>query len=161
MQLTRNFTHQLRFNRRNRIASIAIKMFNLFWDLILDRNPEYCFLCGKFISPSERQLQNIKKPYKNGDLCHESCWKLFVKMEHTTTRLSDHSELICHIDKGKNKTGKVCRLRVQNTNQEVYDHLMHHNVETDDELQFPFEYYRSMYFLKPDGKPFPKARGYP
>ncbi len=160
MQLTRNFTHQMRFNRRNRIATLAMKMFNLFWDLILDRSPKYCFLCGKFITPSQRNLDNIKQPYKKSELCHESCWKLFVKMDHVTKRISEESELICLVDKGSKKIGKVCRQRVQNNQNEVYSHIVHHEVEVT-ELQFPFEYYRWIYFLKPDGRKFTKPKGYP
>ncbi len=157
-EVARNFTHLLRFNKRNRIANLAIKMFKLFWELILDRNPEYCFLCGRFIIPSERSEDNIKQPYKNSELCHASCWKLFVKMDHVTKRLSDDSELICLVDAGSQKIGKVCRQRVQNKWNEVYAHIVHHEVEVT-ELQFPFEYYRAMYFLKPDGRKFKTPRG--
>ena len=158
MILKPNYTHLLRFNKRNRIAKLAEKMFHLFWDLILDRKPEYCFLCGKFIMPSERSQDNIKQPYKNSELCHDSCWKLFVKMDHVTKRISEHSELICVVDKGFSKVGKVCRLRVVNTSDEIHDHLESHNVDISE--PFGFDYYRSMYFLKPDGKKFSKPRGY-
>ena len=151
MILKPNYTHLLRFNKRNRIAKLAEKMFHLFWDLILDRNPKYCFLCGKFITPSERSQENIKQPYKNSELCHDSCWKLFVKMDHVTKRISDDSELICLVDKGENKVGKVCRQRVQNKWNEVYAHIVHHEVKVT-ELQFPFEYYISLLQLKNEQK---------
>ena len=58
-------THQVRFNKRMKLARLAEKMFNVFWQIILDKNPTFCFLCGKYIPPFERLEWWIKKPYKN------------------------------------------------------------------------------------------------
>jgi len=117
-------THAVRLGKRMKLARLAEKMFKIFWDVILDRHPTFCFLCGRYIAPFERLEHWIKKPYKKGDACHDSCWKLFMKMEHTTERLSEDSELICYMDVGYVVEAKVCRTRVKNTPSAIMKHLI-------------------------------------
>ncbi len=117
-------THTIRLTRRMKLASFAEKMFKIFWEVILDRNPTFCFLCGKYLAPFQRMESDIKKPYKSGDLCHDSCWKLFMKIEHTTQRLNEESELICHLDIGWGVQPSLCRSRVKNNANGIMKHLI-------------------------------------
>lgn len=117
-------THTVRLGKRMKLARLAERMFRIFWDVILDRNPTFCFLCGKYIAPFERFEHWIKKPYKTGDACHDSCWKLFMKMEHTVQRINEESELICHMDLGYVVEPNVCRTRVMNNAGATMKHLI-------------------------------------
>ncbi len=118
-----------------KLARLAEKFFNIFWQVILDRNPTFCFLCGKYIPPFERVADFVKKPYKNGDNCHQSCWKETMEIEDITKRINELSRLICHLDLGWGVHPKVCRMRVKNSPKTIADHLIvHHNWKSVPEL---------------------------
>ena len=120
-------THQVRLNKRMKLARLAEKFFNIFWQVVLDRNPTFCFLCGKYIPPFERVADFIKKPYKNGDNCHQSCWKETMEIEDITKRMNDFSRLICHMDLGWGVQPNVCRTRVRNNPESIMIHLIDHH----------------------------------
>lgn len=101
--------------------------FELFWQIILDTDPTFCFLCGKYIAPYLRTQSVIKKPYKKGDVCHESCWKEMMEMEDITKRVNEFSRLICHMDLGWGVNSKVCRMRVRNNAESIMIHLIDHH----------------------------------
>lgn len=136
--------------------------WNSFWDFVNDFRPKHCFICGKYLLVKTRSTTGVIQPYKKSDLCHTYCWQKEMKPEYITqTRLTPDSQLICHVETGKHLvSGDVCRKRIANKSGEVYAHILTHNVEVT-ELQFPFDYYRFLYFLKPNAKPFSKPRGYP
>ena len=183
--------------------------FELFWQIILDTDPTFCFLCGKYIAPYLRTQSVIKKPYKKGDVCHESCWKEMMQMEDITKRVNEFSRLICHMDLGWGVDSKVCRMRVRNNAESIMIHLIDHHdwklipelkeKEFDDEMKIladskisdkgfskkrdsqykdlfqnykenPEKWfndnqliwldYRSIHFLKPNGKSFPEVKDY-
>jgi len=117
-------THVIRLNKRMKLARLAERMFNIFWAVILDVNPTFCFLCGKYLPPFERVTDFIKKPYKKSDSCHDSCWKELMRIEHTTQRVSEESELICHLDLGWSVQPLVCRTRVKNNPKAIMNHLI-------------------------------------
>jgi len=54
-------THTVRLTRRMKLARLAERMFSIFWQVILDRNPTFCFLCGRYIPPFERIADFVKK----------------------------------------------------------------------------------------------------
>ena len=183
-------THTVRLTRRMKLARLAEKMFNIFWQVILDRNPTFCFLCGKYIPPFERIAEFVKKPYKKSDSCHDSCWKELMKMEDITQRLNEESELICHLDVGWVVEPIVCRTRVKNNPNGIMKHLINHGWRKTPELvqndiqngkitkkqyavtikenpeqwfldnQLIWSVYRNIHFLKPNGKEFPKVRDF-
>lgn len=101
--------------------------FELFWEIILDIAPTFCFLCGKYIAPYLRNQSVIKKPYKKGDVCHESCWKEMMEMEDITKRMNEFSRLICYLDLGWGVDSKVCRMRVRNNAESIMIHLIDHH----------------------------------
>lgn len=117
-------THTIRLTRRMKLARLAEKMFSIFWQVILDRSPAFCFLCGRYIPPFERIADFVKKPYKKSDSCHDSCWKEFMKMEDITQRINEQSELICHLDLGWVVEPTVCRTRVKNNPDGIRKHLV-------------------------------------
>jgi len=128
-------THTIRLTRRMKLARLAERMFSIFWQVILDMNPTFCFLCGRYIPPFERIADFVKKPYKKSDSCHDSCWKEFMKIEHTTQRVNEQSELICHLDDGWSVVPLVCRTRVKNNAEAIMKHLVNsHNWKKTPEL---------------------------
>jgi len=101
------------------------KNWSDFWDLCLDFNPEYCFLCGRYVIPKMRaDTERIKRPYKKGDIVHDYCFTKFMTVERTVAKLTPDAELICHLDLGWAINGSVCRERVNNNPKAIAEHLI-------------------------------------
>ncbi len=134
------------------------KNWSDFWDLCLDTNPRYCFICGYYMIPKMRNDKDrIKMPYKRGDPVHSYCFTKESTVERMTGKLNPESELICFIEKGWSISGSVCRLRVKNTVEAIRNHLGEfHSKEFTHEGNL--EFLRAIYFLKPNGKSFQLRR---
>jgi hypothetical protein len=132
----------------------VFKSWGDFWDMCLDTNPQYCFLCGYYILPKMRNDKDrIKRPYKNGDVVHAYCFQKESTVERMTGKLNDKAELICHADKGWSMTGKVCRVRIKNDVEVLRHHLGEfHSAEFTHEGNL--EFLRAIYTLKPNGRKF-------
>ena len=92
------------------------KVWSDFMDMACDMDPQYCFLCGRYVLPKMRNdKERIKRPYKQGDVVHDYCFTKEMTVERTVAKLNDKAELICHADKGWSMIGKVCRARIKNT----------------------------------------------
>lgn len=151
-----DFTKKL-MNELEKLYRKVVRDWNDFWDLCEDSKELYCFVCGRYIIPKMRDdSSRIKHPYKNADPCHEYCWGKEMTVERSLGKINPDAELICHVDEVG--AGVVCRKRIKNTMPEVYAHVLEHGIEVT-ELNFPFESYRSRYFLRPNGKPFTNTRG--
>lgn len=130
------------------------KNWSDFWDMCCDLDPQYCFICGRYVLPKMRDdKERIKRPYKNGDVVHDYCFTKEMTVERTIAKLNDKAELICFADNGWSMTGKVCRLRVENTLEAIRNHLGEfHSKEFTHEGNL--EFLRAIYFLKPNGRQF-------
>ncbi len=132
----------------------VFKTWSDFWDMACDFNPQYCFICGRYVLPKMRNdKERIKRPYKNGDVVHDYCFTKEMTVERTVAKLNDKAELICHADKGWSMNGKVCRQRIKNNVDELRNHLGEfHSAEFTHEGNL--EFLRAIYTLKPNGRPF-------
>ncbi len=185
-----SLTHQKRLSKFRRSITEANKialLFQYFWNMIFDKNPLYCFSCGKYVPVHQRTSDFIKIPYKDRQI-HNYCWDA-LPSDDFVKRLNEESLLICHLDIGWGVHGSVCRLRVKNNPHSIMVHLVnHHGWESLPELvgreveekkytkkeyfdkikskpedwffdnQLIFQDFRNIHFLKPNGKSFPKVR---
>ena len=149
------------------ITKISSKL-SVFWDVIEDFHPECCFICGYYIRPGLKLEPVVKRPFKNGDICHVDCYNKNIKMEHVTQKLNPKSTLICHIAKPKQTNEIVCRDRVYNDPLSILKHFNHHSrIELQipnndsDSIKFFLKQFREDWtsfrnknFLKPTGEPF-------
>lgn len=149
------------------LAKISSR-WSVFWDVIEDVSPECCFICGYYIRPSQKIDPVVKRPFKNGDICHVDCYNKNIKMEHVTQKLNPKSTLICHIQRPSLTNQNVCRDRIYNDPLSILKHFNHHSIH---ELQIPnndsdsikfflkqfredWTQFRNKNFLKPTGEPF-------
>lgn len=185
-------THQKRLSRFRRSISEANKialLFQYFWNMIFDKNPLYCFSCGKYIPVHQRTAEFFKIPYKD-KVIHNDCWEA-LPSDNFVKRLNEDSLLICHLDLGWGVHGSVCRIRVKNNPTAIIKHLIiYHGWKQIPELvqndikngkilkkqyvvtikenpeqwfldnQLIWSDFRNIHFLKPNGKSFPKVRDY-
>ncbi len=113
----------------DRFYKKLFKNWGDFWDLCCDFNPEYCFICGRYVIPKMRgDKDRIKRPYKNCDIVHDYCFTKEMTVERTVAKLTPDAELICHLDLGWSIIGSVCRERVRNNPKAIAGHLImiHH-----------------------------------
>ena len=135
-----------------------------FWNLISDSYhltlPEYCFICGYYIPISQRE-NYAKRPFKNGDLVHESCWKNKMSIKEVYHKLTPDTMLICFLDRpfmfDKIQVKPLCRLRIKNDEEEIRKHIKQHN-ENLTYTHRDWKQIRADHFLKPNGKAFPRPR---
>lgn len=130
----------------------VFKNWSDFWDMVTDMEPQYCFLCGRFIIPKMRSdTTRIKTPYKNGDVVHGYCWNKEMTVERASGKLNDDAELICHAQ--TDGAGVVCRERIKNNVEALRHHLgeFHLNEFTH---EGNLEFLRAIYTLKPNGRFF-------
>ncbi len=187
-----NLTHQKRLSRFRRSISEANKialLFQYFWNMIFDKNPLYCFSCGKYFPVHQRTSEFMKTPYKDKPI-HNYCWDS-LPSDDFVKRLNEHSLLICSLDLGWGVHGSVCRIRVKNNANGIMKHLIESHdwkkipelVQNDIEQgkvtnkqylvtvkeipeqwfldhQLIWSVYRNIHFLKPNGKEFPKVRDF-
>jgi len=121
-------THQKRLSRFRRSITEGNKialLFQYFWNLIFDKNPLYCFSCGKYIPVHQRTMEFFKIPYKN-KVIHNDCWEA-LPSDDFVKRLNEDSLLICHLDLGWGVHGSVCRLRVKNNPHSIMVHMINHH----------------------------------
>lgn len=123
-----SLTHQKRLSRFKRSITEANKialLFQYFWNSLFDKNPLYCFSCGKYIPIHQRVPDIYQRPYKK-DPIHNTCWDA-LPSDDFVKRLNDESFLICHLDLGWGVHGSVCRLRVKNTPYSIMVHMINHH----------------------------------
>ena len=151
------------------ITKISTKL-SVFYDVIEDFKPECCFICGYYIRPSQKIEPSVKRPFKNGDICHVDCYNKNIKMEHITQKLNPKSTLICHISRPRQTNEIVCRDRVFNDPLSILKHFKSHSMtvlqipdKDPDITKFYFTQFREDWtqfrnknFLKPTGEPFKK-----
>lgn len=131
-----------------------IKGWGDFWDMCMDVNPQYCFLCGYYLIPKMRNdKERIKHPYKNGEPVHAYCWNKEMTVDRTVAKLNEKAELICFADNGWSMNGKVCRQRIKN-NVEVLRHHLGENHLAEFTHEGNLEFLRAIYTLKPNGRKF-------
>jgi len=134
-----SLTHQKRLSRFRRSITEANKialLFQYFWNIIFDKNPLYCFSCGKYVPVHQRTSDFIKIPYKDRQI-HNYCWDA-LPSDDFVKRLNEDSLLICHLDVGWGVIGSVCRLRVKNNPHSIMVHLVNHH-EWDKIPELPIE----------------------
>lgn len=123
-----SLTHQKRLSKFRRSITEANKialLFQYFWNMIFDKNPLYCFSCGKYVPVHQRTSEFIKIPYKDRQI-HNYCWDA-LPSDDFVKRLNEDSLLICHLDLGWGVHGSVCRLRVKNNPHSIMVHLVNHH----------------------------------
>jgi len=184
-----SLTHQKRLSRFRRSIIEANKialMFQYFWNMIFDKNPLYCFSCGKYIPIHQRTTEFFKIPYKN-KVIHNDCWEA-LPSDDFVKRLNEDSLLVCYVDLGSGVHGSVCRIRVKNNANGIMKHLIEfHLWKKTPELvqndiatgkitkkqyavtikensgqwfldnQLIWSDFRNNHFLKPNGKSFKKV----
>ena len=186
-----SLTHQKRLSRFRRSINEANKialLFQYFWNIIFDKNPIYCFSCGKYLPVHQRTAEFFKIPYKN-KVIHNYCWDA-LPSDDFVKRLNEDSLLICSLDLGWGVNGSVCRDRIKNNPDAIMKHLISHGWKKTPELvqndiengkitkkqyaitikenpeqwfldnQLIWSVYRNIHFLKPNGKNFPKVSEY-
>lgn len=160
--------------KQDAIARKTADQFFLFWDVVLDDNPQYCFVCGYYIRPSLRSgdPSYVQKRYKNGDYCHTQCFYKNITVDDAEKKLNPESLLICHLDLGLNmESNPVCRQRVLNTPKDILIHYLRHrnilepnwthmenhgSIEEHWQNNYGIDWkdFRNLHFLKPTGQPF-------
>lgn len=148
-------THQKRLSRFRRSITEGNKialLFQYFWNLIFDRNPLYCFSCGKYIPVHQRTIEFFKVPYKS-KVIHNDCWEA-LPSDDFVKRLNEDSLLICNLDLGWGVGGSVCRSRVKNNPHSIMVHMVnHHGWNKIPEL--PFEHVKKE-IMSTDKETLPK-----
>ena len=102
--------------------------------MIFDKNPLYCFSCGKYLPIHQRTPEFFKIPYKD-KVIHNYCWDA-LPSDDFVKRLNEDSLLICYLDLGWGVHGSVCRIRIKNNACSIMVHLInHHGWKTIPELR--------------------------
>lgn len=156
--------------RQNQYLKLEEKRFNhfvFFWQYILDKRPNFCLLCGKYISIG---ILLLVKKMKGENYIHNVCARQFITYNMVNERLNEESLLICDYEPIQivpryNPSPllmfgtKVCRAKIKNTEADLLAHLVKtHNFVMEDFKDF--KKLRFTYFLRPTGIPFPKVRDY-
>jgi len=158
-------THNTRLKKR----WIDPNVFRYFWELIYDKNPEYCTICGFYIPISLRTPEYSERPAKDTDLVHIDCFNRHVKYNDIFKRVTDETHLICSFDSISSEINgesydymtnfrqKICRTKVLNNQDELINHLKkEHNFNTLTTKNWQFIRYN--FFLKPNCKSFPTPK---
>ena len=127
------FTHDTRLRARLIKAKKGLNGFLAFLILIADKNPRYCFLCGRYLHPSWFEKDFVFQPFGNrGDWVERGCYNTGITYAIANQKLSEESLLICHYQVYTNYHPEgLCREKIKNQQGNLIKHLMMtHNVPT-------------------------------
>jgi hypothetical protein len=126
-----------------------------FWDVATDMDPQWCFVSGRYIPPRFRGTSAFQ-PFKNGEWCFRYEYDKYLSHDVVTPRLSEYSELICIATHPENVRPFTVRPRVKNNESDILKHIRNNPEDILVEHTIGWKVIRQIYFLKPNGKPFPK-----
>jgi len=132
-----------------KIYQKLIQNWIAFWDVATDYNPKWCFVSGRYIPPRYRGDTAVK-PFKNGEWCYKYDYDRYLDYTVMEQRLSENSKLICIWDRSDVVKPNVLRPKCLNNKKGIL------SLPFDYPLNLDWKQIRSMYFLKPSGKPFPR-----
>ena len=157
-------THNARIKRR----WIDPNVFKYFWELISDKDPEFCAICGFYIPVSLRTPEHSERTSKDADLVHIDCFNQHVKYNDIFKRITEETLLICSFESiDHNWIGeynyltdfrlKICRAKVFNNANDLLDHLIKtHGFNSN--YRNDWQRIRYNYFLKPNCKSFSEPK---
>lgn len=139
----------------------TLEKFVALWDRLHDTDPQWCFVSGWYIPPRFRGNLAIK-PFKNGEWCYKEKYDRYLNHNVVSERLTEKSQLICIATKPNYPRDFTIRPLVENNEQAIRKHIRAnpHGFSEDDRCENIGDWkdIRNRYFLKPNGKPFPRMR---